>query len=51
MLKTGIVDPAKVVQVALEAAESIAGLLIATEAMVAQKIERGGGVPEMDGMM
>lgn len=34
MVKAGIVDPTKVVRVALQDAASIAGLLIATEAMI-----------------
>jgi chaperonin GroEL (HSP60 family) len=36
MLSAGIVDPAKVVRVALQDATSIAGLMITTEAMVAE---------------
>jgi chaperonin GroEL len=36
MLNAGIVDPAKVVRVALQDATSIAGLMITTEAMVAE---------------
>jgi chaperonin GroEL len=40
MLAAGIVDPAKVVRVALQDAASIAGLLITTEAMVADKPEK-----------
>ena len=36
MLNAGIVDPAKVVRVALQDAASIAGLMITTEAMVAE---------------
>ena len=36
MLKSGIIDPAKVVRLALQGAASIAGLMITTEAMVAQ---------------
>ncbi|MBM1218624.1 chaperonin GroEL [Ponticoccus sp. SC2-23] len=54
MLKAGIIDPTKVVRIALENAASIAGLLITTEAMVAQKPERssaGREMSEMDGMM
>ncbi|MEL6336341.1 MAG: chaperonin GroEL [Pseudomonadota bacterium] len=51
----GIIDPAKVVRCALEDASSIAGLLITTEAMVAEKPEpkgapAGGGMPDMGGM-
>ncbi|MDT2049053.1 MAG: chaperonin GroEL, partial [Planktomarina sp.] len=48
----GVIDPAKVVRTALEDAASIAGLLITTEAMVADKPEKGGaaaggGMPDM----
>ena len=46
MLKAGIVDPTKVVRTALENAASVAGLLITTEAMIADKPEKkaaGGG--------
>ncbi|MBM3483285.1 MAG: chaperonin GroEL [Alphaproteobacteria bacterium] len=39
MIKAGIVDPAKVVRTALQDAASVAGLLITTEAMVAEKKE------------
>ena len=50
----GVIDPAKVVRTALEDAASVAGLLITTEAMVADKPERagaaGGGMPDMGGM-
>ncbi|WP_299815215.1 chaperonin GroEL [uncultured Jannaschia sp.] len=53
MFKFGVIDPAKVVRTALEDAASIAGLLITTEAMVADKPEpkgQGGGMPDMGGM-
>jgi chaperonin GroEL len=54
MFKFGVIDPAKVVRTALEDAASVAGLLITTEAMVADKPERrrgaGGGMPDMGGM-
>ncbi len=43
MFKFGVIDPAKVVRHALQDAASIAGLLITTEAMVADKPEKGGG--------
>ena len=51
----GVIDPAKVVRTALEDASSIAGLLITTEAMIADKPEKagasaGGGMPDMGGM-
>jgi chaperonin GroEL len=47
MLKAGIIDPAKVVRLALQGAASVAGLLITTEAMVADKPERD--IPMMPG--
>ncbi|MBS4011044.1 MAG: chaperonin GroEL [Roseovarius sp.] len=54
MFKFGVIDPAKVVRTALEDASSIAGLLITTEAMVADKPQKesagGGGMPDMGGM-
>jgi chaperonin GroEL len=40
MLKAGIIDPTKVVRMALENAASVAGLLVTTEAMVAEKPEK-----------
>jgi chaperonin GroEL len=55
MFKFGIIDPAKVVRTALQDAASVAGLLITTEAMIAEKPEpkgQGGGMPGgMEGMM
>jgi len=57
MLSAGIVDPAKVVRVALQDAASIAGLMITTEAMVAEAPKKkeapamsGGGMGGMGGM-
>ncbi|MDD5585403.1 MAG: chaperonin GroEL [Alphaproteobacteria bacterium] len=53
MLKAGIVDPTKVVRIALESAASVAGLLITTEAMIADKPEKktsAGGHGGMGGM-
>jgi chaperonin GroEL len=55
LFKFGVIDPAKVVRTALEDAASVAGLLITTEAMVADKPEpkgagAGGGMPDMGGM-
>ncbi len=58
LVKAGIIDPAKVVRTALQDAASVAGLLITTEAMVAEKPEpKGaaapggmGGMPDMGGM-
>ncbi|WP_099827720.1 chaperonin GroEL [Oceaniglobus indicus] len=43
MFKFGVIDPAKVVRHALQDAASIAGLLITTEAMVADKPQKDGG--------
>jgi chaperonin GroEL len=55
MFGFGVIDPAKVTRTALEDAASIAGLLITTEAMVADKPApagggAGGGMPDMGGM-
>jgi len=57
MVKAGIIDPTKVVRTALQDAGSVAGLLITTEAMIAEKPERkpaggapGGGMGGMGGM-
>ncbi len=54
LFEDGVIDPAKVVRTALEDAASVAGLLITTEAMVADKPEpkqaAGGGMPDMGGM-
>ncbi len=56
MLEAGILDPAKVVRVALQDAASVAGLLITTEAMVADRPQKeapamgGGGMGGMGGM-
>ncbi|MCH2075786.1 MAG: chaperonin GroEL [Rhodobacteraceae bacterium] len=55
MFSFGVIDPAKVVRTALQDAASIAGLLITTEAMVADKPAKegaaaGGGMPDMGGM-
>ncbi|HTW70626.1 MAG TPA: chaperonin GroEL, partial [Acetobacteraceae bacterium] len=56
LVKAGIIDPTKVVRTALQDAASVAGLLITTEAMVAEKPEKkaapsmppGGGMGDMD---
>ncbi|MPY75861.1 MAG: chaperonin GroEL [Alphaproteobacteria bacterium] len=53
MIKAGIIDPAKVVRTALQDAASVAGLLITTEAMVAEKPEKKPAMPaapDMGGM-
>jgi chaperonin GroEL len=54
LVKAGIIDPTKVVRTALQDAASVAGLLITTEAMVAEKPEpksaMPGGAPDMGGM-
>ena len=53
LVKAGIIDPTKVVRTALQDASSVAGLLITTEAMVAERPEKqagGGGMPDMGGM-
>lgn len=58
LIERGIPDPAKVVRHALQAAASVAGLMITTEAMVSEQPEDkpaappgGGGMPDMGGMM
>lgn len=51
LVKAGIVDPTKVVRIALQDAASVAGLLITTEAMVAEKPEKKEApMPNMDAM-
>jgi chaperonin GroEL len=60
LVKAGIIDPMKVVRTALQDAASVAGLLLTTEAMIAEKEEPkeaggpphggGGGMPDMGGM-
>jgi chaperonin GroEL len=58
MFKAGIVDPTKVVRIALQDAASVAGILVTTEAMVAEKPEKkepmgagaGAGMGGMGGM-
>jgi len=60
MLEMGILDPTKVTRSALQAAGSVAGLMLTTEAMIAEHPEEkpagggggmGGGMGGMDGMM
>ena len=54
LVKAGIIDPTKVVRIALQDAASVAGLLVTTEAMVAEKPEKKeampAGAPDMGGM-
>ena len=55
MLKMGILDPTKVTRAALQNAASVAGLIVTTEAMVAETPKEeagmpGGGMPDMGGM-
>ncbi|MFT4768107.1 MAG: chaperonin GroEL [Glaciecola sp.] len=52
MIEMGILDPAKVTRAALQAAGSVAGLMITTEVMIADAPEdkAGGGMPDMGGM-
>jgi chaperonin GroEL len=57
LIQAGIIDPAKVVRAALQGAASVAGLLITTEAMVAEAPKKetapampGGGMGGMGGM-
>jgi chaperonin GroEL len=56
MFKAGVIDPTKVARVALENAASIAGMLLTTECVIADKPKpeaahsHGGGAPDMGGM-
>ncbi|MEG3114029.1 chaperonin GroEL [Salinicola sp. 4072] len=53
LFEMGVLDPAKVTRTALQSAASVAGLMITTEAMVAEDPEdapAGGGAPDMGGM-
>ena len=54
LVAKGIIDPTKVVRTALQDAASVAGLLITTEAMVAEAPQKDGGgapaMPDMGGM-
>ena len=50
MVKAGIIDPAKVVRLALQGAASVAGLLVTTEAMVAEKPQKGATAMPAGGM-
>jgi chaperonin GroEL len=50
LVKAGIIDPTKVVRTALVDAASVAGLLVTTEAMVAEKPEEKSAMPAMPDM-
>ena len=50
LIAKGIIDPTKVVRAALQDAASIAGLLITTEAMVAEKPKKAAAAPAMPAM-
>jgi chaperonin GroEL len=57
LIQAGVIDPTKVVRFALQNASSVAGLMLTTEAMIAEKPEEksdmpmpGGGAPGMGGM-
>ena len=47
LVKAGIVDPTKVVRIALQNAASVAGMMITTEAMIADKPEKKKDAPAM----
>ena len=49
LVKEGVIDPAKVVRTALQDAASVAGLLITTEAMVAEVPKKASAAPAMPG--
>jgi chaperonin GroEL len=56
LVQMGVIDPTKVVRFALQNAASVAGLVLTTDAMVAERIDEdkaagpGGGMPGMGGM-
>jgi chaperonin GroEL len=55
LVQMGVIDPTKVVRFALQNAASVAGLMLTTDAMVAELVEEkpgghGGGMPDMGGM-
>ncbi|MEJ6654503.1 MAG: chaperonin GroEL [Pseudomonas sp.] len=50
MIEMGILDPAKVTRSALQAAASVASLMITTQAMIAELPEDKGAMPDMSGM-
>jgi len=56
LFKAGVIDPTKVTRIALENAASIAGMLLTTECVIADKPKKeephmhGGGAPDMGGM-
>ena len=49
LVDKGIVDPTKVVRIALQDAASVAGLLITTEAMIAERPKKESQMPAMPG--
>jgi len=55
-VQMGVIDPTKVVRFALQNASSVAGLMLTTDAMVAELVEEkkagghGHGMPDMGGM-
>ena len=49
LVKAGVIDPAKVTRSALQNAASIAGLMLTTEALVADKPEKEPAMPAMPG--
>ena len=49
LFRQGVIDPAKVVRTALQDAASVAGLLVTTEAMVAEKPKKEAPAPAMPG--
>jgi chaperonin GroEL len=49
MMSKGIIDPTKVVRAAIQNAASVAGLLITTEAMVAELPKKNNAAPAMPG--
>ncbi|HKI63650.1 MAG TPA: chaperonin GroEL [Burkholderiales bacterium] len=52
LVAMGVIDPTKVTRTALQNAASVAGLMLTTDAMVAEQVDekKGGGMPDMGGM-
>ena len=50
LFEMGVLDPAKVTRSALQSAGSVAGLMITTEAMIAEDPEEKEAAPDMSGM-
>jgi chaperonin GroEL len=50
MVEMGVLDPTKVTRTALQNAASVAGLMLTTDAMIAELPKEEAGAPDMGGM-